>query len=114
MVGPNLWIANTSVTDGNFFTFRPNGNDPDTCILDEWMAELVPDPAAAKKRRIKPEFFADYHDNSNWGRFLTQDLANVRFMQRGMHHPTLDFMRLGPKDILMKHGHESIDEYLTK
>ena len=114
MIGPNLWVANCSVTDGNFFTFRPNGMDPDTCILDEWMAELVPDPEATKKKRIKPEFYPDFYENKNWGTFLWQDLGNVIYMQRGMHHPTQDFMRFGVKDALMIHGHASIDEYLTK
>ena len=113
MVGPNLWIANTSVTDGVFFTFRPNGNDPDTCILEQWIAE-IPHGLDAAKKRIKPTFYSNMYENDNWGRFLWQDLGNVKYMQRGMHHPTLTYMRFGPKDKFMAHGHDAIDEYLTK
>ena len=111
---PNIWVANCGVTGGDFFTFRPNGTDPDTCIFEEWFVGLAADSEAAKKHRMKPEFYADFSDNEkNWGRFLLQDLGNTKYMQRGLHNPTQKFMRLGVKDDFIANGHVAIDKYLT-
>lgn len=114
MIFPHVWVANCGVMGADLFTFRPNGMDPDSCVFEEWFVGLVPDSEARKEQRVQPEVYGDFHDNKRWGRFLTQDLGNVLYMQKGIHNPSMKFMRLGEKDDLILHGHTVIDQYLTK
>ena len=114
MLFPHVWIANCGPLGGDFFIFRPNGMDVDSCIFEEWFIGLEPEGEAKERPRVQPEVYADFHDNKRWGRFLTQDLGNVLFMQKGMHNPALKFMRLGERDDMILHGHVVIDQYLAK
>ena len=114
MIFPHVWVANCGVMGADIFTFRPNGMDPDSCIFEEWFVGLVPDSEAKETHRVQPEVYNDFHDNKHWGRFLTQDLGNVLFMQKGINNPSLKFVRLGEKDDMILHGHVVMDQYLTK
>jgi hypothetical protein len=100
MVGP--------IVAGNWilFRFRPNGDDPDTCIFDVYFLHRYPE---GEEPAIEHEWYADWRDHDEWGVTLTQDLTNMAFVQRGMHDRALPGIRLGRQEVCIRNMHRNLE-----
>ena len=72
------------------YRFRPNGNDPDSCVIDIMLLDPVPDsgprPSPAPTRYLgEGETFADAPELGYLGRILNQDGTTFGRVQRGLH-----------------------------
>src|SRR3546814_11124650 len=73
-VFPNTIYLHGSIDSVIWYRFRPNGYDPDSCIMDIWSLELY---GEGKAPPLKRKFFSAWRDpEANWGRILVQDFAN--------------------------------------
>ncbi|MDF5731119.1 MAG: SRPBCC family protein [Rhizonema sp. PD38] len=70
------------------FRFRPNGNDPDSCIMEVLMLLPYPEgkrPSAAKTHWLTPEdSWTNTPELGSLGSILDQDSSNLRRVQRGL------------------------------
>ncbi len=70
------------------FRFRPNGNDPDSCIMEVFMLLPYPEgkrPSAAKTHWLTPEdSWTNAPELGALGSILDQDSSNLRRVQRGL------------------------------
>ena len=79
---PNTIYLHGSIDSVIWYRFRPNGHDPDTCIMDVWSLELYGEGMAP---RLQREFYSDWRDPAaKWGRILTQDFTNMLAVCKGM------------------------------
>jgi len=99
------------------YRFRPNGNDPDTSIIDVMLLQPVPAsgrPPAARPRVLAPgESFADAPELGYLGRILNQDFSTFARVQRGLHAS----VRPGPtlaryQESRIRHFHATLGSYL--
>jgi hypothetical protein len=102
------------------YRFRPNGNDPDSCVIDMMMLEPVPAdgerPAAAPTRVLGPdESWADVPEFGPFGRVFNQDGATFARIQRGLHASARSSITLGRyQESRIRHFHATLDAYLAK
>ncbi len=76
---PNLSMLATH--DGILmYRTRPEGDDPDKCILDIWSVESF---APGTHPEVKPEYYERWQDGP-WPRIFTQDFINLPDVQKGM------------------------------
>lgn len=68
---------------------RPNGMDPDSCILD---VVSLQHPCGAELPRVARETIAD--PDYDWGEVLSQDFNNFERIQKGMHQRSAKSSRL--------------------
>ncbi len=102
------------------YRFRPNGNDPDSCIVDILKLEPVPDgeerPPPAPTRHLGPdESWADVPELGTFGRVFNQDGSTFGRIQRGLHAavtPTLHLSRY--QESRIRHFHATLDAYLAR
>lgn len=74
------------------FRFRPNGNDPDSCIFEVFTLERF-----AKDQEPKPENeFTPETTKEAWCLLLEQDFSNMPFVQKGMHSKAFKGPRPNP------------------
>ena len=120
LIAFNSWIRFPNIAGGfspvscSYYTVRPNGNDPTTCLLDWWNRELLPEEERSKRERVKLEFYPDFYSHDQWSRIFMQDLGNVQKLQRGMANRLFRDVRFGREaevptvDLMQK-----IDAYLA-
>jgi phenylpropionate dioxygenase-like ring-hydroxylating dioxygenase large terminal subunit len=116
-VFPN-WMPWLGLAAGIQYRWRPNGDDPDSCILDvRLMVPLVPGaprPPAAPLHRLGPdENFASAPEMGNFGPVLDQDLDNMAAVQRGLKtsvRGTLTFSRY--QESRIRHYHSLLDQWV--
>jgi phenylpropionate dioxygenase-like ring-hydroxylating dioxygenase large terminal subunit len=100
------------------YRFRPNGNDPDSCVIDIMLLEPVPDreprPAPAATHVLEPdETFVDAPELGYLGRILNQDASTFGRIQRGLHasvKPTITLSQY--QESRIRHFHATLDAYL--
>lgn len=101
------------------YRFRPNGNDPDSSVVDIMLLEPVPEgterPAPVPTRYLADdETFADAPELGYLGRILNQDGSTFGRIQRGLHasvRPTITLARY--QESRIRHFHATLDRYLA-
>jgi phenylpropionate dioxygenase-like ring-hydroxylating dioxygenase large terminal subunit len=101
------------------YRFRPNGDDPDSSVIDIMLLDPVPDegprPAPTPTRYLgEGETFADAPELGYLGRILNQDASTFGRIQRGLHasvRPTLTLSRY--QESRIRHFHATLDAYLA-
>jgi phenylpropionate dioxygenase-like ring-hydroxylating dioxygenase large terminal subunit len=101
------------------YRFRPNGHDPDSCVIDIMTLEPVPEtgprPAAAPTRHLAAdETWADAPELGFFGRIFNQDGSTFARIQRGLHasvQPSTNLARY--QESRIRHLHATLDEYLA-
>jgi nitrite reductase/ring-hydroxylating ferredoxin subunit len=100
------------------YRFRPDGHNPDSCVIDIMMLEPVPAvgprPAAASTRYLAPdETWADAPELGFFGRIFNQDGSTFARIQRGLHASVQSSTNLARyQEIRIRHFHTTLDEYL--
>ena len=104
MVGP--------VSAGNWilFRFRPNGNDPDTCLYDVMFMHRF--GAGEQVPQVEHEFYPNWRDHDDWGPVIGQDLSNMGHVQTGMHQASYAALRLNRQEAGVRNFEKFIDRYL--
>ena len=104
MVGP--------ISAGNWilFRFRPNGDDPDTCIFDVFFLHRYPE--GEEPSGVDHEWYADWREHDDWGSTLLQDLANMGLVQQGLHQRSFRATRLNRQEAGIRNHHEFLDRYM--
>lgn len=102
------------------YRFRPNGNDPDSCIMEVMLLAPRPEngecPAPAQHRRLRPEEAWADADELGGGRaaVFDQDTANMPRIQAGLkttRKPGLTLARY--QEVRIRHMHHVLDQYLN-
>jgi len=110
----NYWVFpnfDFNLTPGQFFGYRwrPNGNDPDSCIFDILSLQLL--TKGAERPPVRHED-VDYQWHK-WGSVFPQDLANLPRIQAGMHSRGFQGLRLAQnQERIIRKEHEMLDRYL--
>jgi phenylpropionate dioxygenase-like ring-hydroxylating dioxygenase large terminal subunit len=104
MVGP--------VSAGNWilFRFRPNGNDPDTCLYDVMFLHRFGQDE--KVPEVEHEFYAKWEDHDGWGPTIGQDLSNMGNVQAGLHQASFTALRLNRQEAGVRNFEKFIDRYM--
>jgi phenylpropionate dioxygenase-like ring-hydroxylating dioxygenase large terminal subunit len=105
MVGP--------INAGNWilFRFRPNGNDPDTCLYDVMFLHRF--GAGEPVPEIEYEFYPDWEEHDGWGPVIGQDLSNMGRVQAGLHESTFTGLRLNRQEAGVRNHEKFIDRYIV-
>jgi phenylpropionate dioxygenase-like ring-hydroxylating dioxygenase large terminal subunit len=102
------------------YRFRPQGNDPESCIIDIMMLEPIPEggtrPPPAATRFLGPgETWADAKELGYFGRVFNQDSSTFGRIQRGLRasvRPTLTLSRYHESRV--RHFHATLDSYINR
>jgi hypothetical protein len=100
------------------YRFRPNGDDPDSCVIDIMLLEPLPAdgprPAPAPTRYLdEGEKWGDAPELGYLGRILNQDGSTFGRIQRGLHasvKPTITLAHY--QESRIRHFHATLDAYL--
>ena len=115
---PNLMVWAGYLTPF-VYRFRPEGNDPDRCIVDIMKLDPLPQsgerPAPAPTRFLEPgETWADVPELGPFGRVFNQDGATVGRVQRGLHASVASRLTLSQyQESRIRHFHATLDAYLA-
>jgi phenylpropionate dioxygenase-like ring-hydroxylating dioxygenase large terminal subunit len=101
------------------YRFRPDGDDPDSCVIDIMLLEPVPErgsrpPPAPTRYLADDETWADAPELGYLGRILNQDGSTFGRIQRGLHasvKPTITLAQY--QESRIRHFHSTLDAYLT-
>lgn len=102
------------------YRFRPDGHDPDSCVIDIMVLEPVPDggdrPAAPATRYIGPdESWSDAPELGIFGRVFNQDGSTFGRVQRGLRASVRPSTTLGRyQESRIRHFHATLDAYLDR
>lgn len=100
------------------YRFRPNGDDPDTCIYDLYIMEPTsanePRPPAAKTVDIGDRSFADADPLPKWfGHLFDQDTENLGLQQQGLKSLQSGQMTLTERqEVRIRHLHRTLHSYV--
>ena len=101
------------IVHGNatLYRARPNGLDPDSCILDYWALEWVPKGGEAPP--IERKFYEDWR-TKDWGEINNQDFGNLVEITTGMKSRGFRRALLNPvQEANMIHHEQILDRYLN-
>ena len=101
------------IVHGNatLYRARPNGLDPDSCILDYWALEWVPKGGEAPP--FERKFYQDWR-TKDWGEINNQDFGNLVEITTGMKSRGFRRALLNPvQEANMIHHEQVIDQYLN-
>lgn len=102
------------------YTFRPAGNDPESCIIDimvlEPLAAGSERPPAARTRVLGPdEHWNDVPELGVFGKVFNQDGATFARVQRGLRASVRSTTMLSQyQESRIRHFHATLDAYITK
>lgn len=100
------------------YTFRPAGNDPESCIIEIMVLEPVPEgaarPAAARTRVLEAnESWIDVDELGVFGRVFNQDGGTFARVQRGLRASVRNETVLSSyQESRIRHLHATIDTYI--
>ncbi len=101
------------------YRFRPDGHNPDSCVIDIMVLEPVPEsgrPPASPTRIIgEGETWADVAELGVFGRVFNQDGSTFARVQRGLRasvRPATTLARY--QESRIRHFHATLDEYLGR
>jgi len=92
-VFPNVVFQHQGLDSLLFYRARPDGSDPDNCIIDVWSLMRY---GPGKAPRLEREFYLDWR-NAKLGRILDQDFVNLHAVQRGMKSRGFTAARPNPR-----------------
>lgn len=101
------------------YRFRPNGHDPDSCVIDIMKLDPVPAdgprPPAAKTQVIgEGETWADAAELGVFGRVFNQDGSTFGRVQRGLRASAKRSTTLSRyQESRIRHFHATLDAYLA-
>jgi phenylpropionate dioxygenase-like ring-hydroxylating dioxygenase large terminal subunit len=101
------------------YRFRPDGNDPDSCVIDIMQLEPVPAigprPAPAPTRYLGPdESWGDVAELGAFGRVFNQDGSTFGRIQRGLRASVVPTIALGRyQESRIRHFHATLDAYIA-
>jgi len=106
-----------SYTTPLVYRFRPNGNDPDSSVIDVMLLQPVPAsgrPPAARTRVLEAgESFADAPELGYLGRILNQDYATMGRVQRGLRATVRTELTLAHyQEARIRHFHATLTGYV--
>lgn len=116
---PNLMVWAGYLTPF-VYRFRPEGNDPDRCVIDIMKLEPLPEsgerPPAAPTRHLGPdESWADVPELGAFGRVFNQDGATIGRVQRGLKASVVPTLTLSQyQESRIRHFHATLDAYLDR
>ena len=116
---PNLMVWAGYLTPF-VYRFRPEGNDPDRCIIEIWKLEPLPEsgerPPAAPTRYLGPdETWADVPELGPFGRVFNQDGATIGRVQRGVKASVASKLNLSQyQESRIRHFHATLHAYLDR
>ncbi|AYJ85150.1 aromatic ring-hydroxylating dioxygenase subunit alpha (plasmid) [Sphingomonas paeninsulae] len=110
---PNSIYLHGAVDSVIWYRFRPNGYDPDSCIMDIWSLERY---AEGKAPPLKREFYSDWRDPAaKWGRILEQDFANMLAVQKGSKSRAFAGSLLNPvQETAVSNLYRSIRQFMNE
>ena len=99
------------------YRFRPNGNDPDSAVMDVMLLQPVPAsgrPPAARPRVLEPgETWADAPELGFLGRILNQDNSTLGRIQRGLKASVRPALTLAHyQEARIRHFHTTLQAYI--
>ena len=115
---PNL-VLFKGLSVPTVYRFRPNGNDPDTCIFDLYVLLPVPEgvkrPAPAEMFEMGDMAYSELPGfNTFFGVTYDQDTGNLGRQQRGMKTLLREEVTLGHyQESRLRHFQNTIDHYLA-
>lgn len=99
------------------YRFRPNGNDPHSCLMEVMLLALAPKgkkPADAKYHFLKDgEPWTEAKELGLLGAVFEQDMSNLPYVQKGlkaMHKPGITLGNY--QESRIRHFHHTLDRYL--
>lgn len=101
------------------YRFRPDGHDPDSCIVDIMKLDPVPEdgprPEAAKTRYLgEGETWADASELGVFGRVFNQDGSTFGRVQRGLRASAKSSTTLSRyQESRIRHFHATLDAYIA-
>ncbi|HZQ86593.1 MAG TPA: aromatic ring-hydroxylating dioxygenase subunit alpha [Acidimicrobiales bacterium] len=106
-----------SYTTPLVYRFRPNGNDPESSIVDIMILQPVPAsgrPPAAKPTVLQPgETFLDAPELGYIGRILNQDFSTLPRVQRGLRASVRKDLTLAHyQESRIRHFHATLTAYI--
>lgn len=102
------------------YRFRPQGHDPDSCVIDIMLLHPVPEgetrPRAARTRYLGPdESWADVPELGAFGRVFNQDGSTFGRIQRGLRASVRPTITLGRyQESRIRHFHTTLETYLAR
>jgi hypothetical protein len=93
---PNL-VGPINAGNWILFRFRPNGDDPDSCLYDVMFLHRFGKGKEAPK--VERQFYPSWKDHDDWGPVIGQDLWNMAIVQAGMHDPLFEGLRLNRQEM---------------
>jgi phenylpropionate dioxygenase-like ring-hydroxylating dioxygenase large terminal subunit len=110
-VFPNL-VMLVSLANCFMYRARPNGDDPDSCIFDLWALRLFP-PSVDPPELHRETAASD--DTETWGVIPSQDFANMREVQTGLHSWGCRGLRLNHRqEMNLLNMERELDRYLKR
>ena len=105
MVGP--------INAGNWilFRFRPNGDDPDSCVYDVMFLHRFGEGAEVPP--LVHEFYPNWEDHDGWGPTIGQDLSNMKRVQTGLHQSSFQALRLNRQECGVRNHNAFIERYVS-
>jgi phenylpropionate dioxygenase-like ring-hydroxylating dioxygenase large terminal subunit len=105
MVGP--------ISAGNWilFRFRPNGDDPDTCLYDVMFLHRF--GADEEVPPVEYEFYPNWREHDGWGPTIGQDLSNMGLVQAGMHETSYEALRLNRQEAGVRNFERFVDRFMA-
>jgi phenylpropionate dioxygenase-like ring-hydroxylating dioxygenase large terminal subunit len=102
------------------YRFRPDGHDPDSCVIDIMVLEPLPEdeprPPAAKTRHLgSDETWLDAPELGVFGRVFNQDGSTFGRVQRGLRASVASSATLSRyQESRIRHFHATLDAYLAQ
>jgi hypothetical protein len=118
-VFPN-WMPWLGLAAGIQYRWRPNGSDPDSCILDVRLMMPLPHgaprpPAAPLHRLGADEPFSSAPEMGSFGPVLDQDVDNMFAIQRGMKASVTGVLTMsGYQESRIRHYHDLLDRWIAQ
>ena len=101
------------------YRFRPNGDDPNTCIMEVMMMMRYPKgearPADVPMVELRPEQpFTVAEELGSLGDVFEQDMGNLPYLQKGMKQSKKGKISLANyQEIRIRHLHQTLDKYIN-
>jgi nitrite reductase/ring-hydroxylating ferredoxin subunit len=115
---PN-WMPWAGIGLGVQYRFRPNGNDPDTSIMDVRLMLPVPPgaprPPSAPIRHLElDEPFTEAEEMGGLGHIFTEDTSNLILAQRGMKASGTGGLAFSQyQESRIRHFHAQLDQWIA-
>ena len=108
---PNSIVLPT-VDGAIWYRMRPNGDNPDSCILDIWSFGRFP---PGKEPKVEQEFYADLESFKGQCEFLEEDFLNLSAVNIGNKSRGWLGARTNPRqEVPINHFRRMLTEYLDR